>query len=193
MSFLHGSDFAFLGHLSVQQDTLLDVFCCTLHGPSSFLPVTGFSWKATPSTGIPQSSGRCCGARQSPSRASPKSTLYPDHVTLRDDAFHLAHVRPNIPLHDNLFVVNALEPDGSPFDVKPLGRGGAQFIQRTEHCVFDRGNLRILSCFNPRVLSFRGVVRQFFRGIFFPKRVIMPLKSRPDRASFPSPICPRIW
>ena len=68
------------------------MFCCTLHGPSSFLTVTAFSWKSTPSTGIPQSSGRCCGARQFPSRASPKSTLYPDHVTLRDDAFHLAHV-----------------------------------------------------------------------------------------------------
>ena len=60
MSFLHGSDFTFLGHLSVQrQDTLLDVFCSTLHGPSSFLLVTGFFWKATPSSGIPQSSGRC--------------------------------------------------------------------------------------------------------------------------------------
>ena len=68
------------------------MFCCTLHGPSSFLTVTAFSWKATPSTGIPQSSGRCCGARQFPSRASPKSTLYPDQVTLRDNAFHLAHV-----------------------------------------------------------------------------------------------------
>ena len=78
MSFLHGSDFTLLGHLSVQrQDALLDVFCSTLHGPISFLPVTGFgfSWKATPSTGTPQSSGRCCGARQSPSRASPKMTL----------------------------------------------------------------------------------------------------------------------
>ena len=66
--------------------------------------------------------------------------------------------------------------DGSPFDVKPLRRGGAQFIQRTAHCMFDLGNLRILSCINPRVLSFRGGEPQFLRGIFFPKRVIMPLK-----------------
>ena len=28
---------------------------------------------------------------QSPSRTSPKPTLHPDHLTLRDDAFHLAH------------------------------------------------------------------------------------------------------
>ena len=33
--------------------------------------------------------------------------------------------------------------------------------------MFDLGNLRILCCINPRVLSFRGVEPQFLRGIFF--------------------------
>ena len=71
-------------------------------------------------------------------------------------------------------MVNALEPDGSPFDI----------IERTAHCMFDLGDLRIFSCINPRVLSFRGVESQFLRGIFFPKRVIMPLKFTSDRRGF---------
>ena len=59
MSFLHGSAFTFLGHLSMpRQDPQIDVFFSTLHGPSSFLLETCFSWKATPPTGIPQSSER---------------------------------------------------------------------------------------------------------------------------------------
>ena len=71
-------------------------------------------------------------------------------------------------------MVNALELE-SLFGVELLGRGGAQSIPRTAHCMFDLGNLRFLNCIYPRVLSFRGVVLQFLRGIFFPKRVIMPL------------------
>ena len=70
MFFLLRSDFAAIAQLSVQrQDMLLDDFCSTLHGVSSSLHVTSFSWKATPPTGIPQSSGRCRGSRPSPSRA----------------------------------------------------------------------------------------------------------------------------
>ena len=53
-------------------------------------------------------------------------------------------------------MVNALKPDDL-FDVKLLGRGGAQLIQRTAYCTFDLGNLHIL-CTYPRILSFRGVV-----------------------------------
>ena len=165
----------------------------------SFLPVTGFSRKATPSTGIPQSSGRCCGARQFPSRASPKSTLYPDHVTLHDDAFHLAHVavRPDkhyalvhhcVELFCCFFARDAACRFSTTCSWSMCSSGmvrrlmsnpfvvGSQFIQRTAHCMFDLGNIRILSCINPRVLSFRGVEPQFLRGIFFPKRVIMPMK-----------------
>ena len=93
MFFLHGSDFAALAHLSVQRhDTLLDDFCSTLHGVSSSLHVTSFSWKATPPTGIPQSSGRCRGSRQSPSRASPKLTLFSDHFSSRNDVFQVVLV-----------------------------------------------------------------------------------------------------
>ena len=62
-------------------------------------------------------------------------------------------------------MVNALEPYDL-FDVKPLGRG-AQMTQRTAHCMFDLGNLRILNCIYPRVMSFRGVVLRFLRCILF--------------------------
>ena len=92
MFFLHGSDFAALAHLGVQRhDTLLDDLCSTLHGVSSSLRVTSFSWKATP-TNIPQSSGRCRGSRQSPSRASPKLTLFYDHFSSRNDVFQVVLV-----------------------------------------------------------------------------------------------------
>ena len=91
--FFHGSDFAALAHLSVQrQDLLLNVFCSTLHGVSSSLHVTSFSWKATPPTGILQSSGRCRGTRQSHSRALPKPTLFSDHLSSRNDVFQVVLV-----------------------------------------------------------------------------------------------------
>ena len=93
MSFLHGSGFTLLAQLGVQrQDMILGVFCSTLHDPSSSLHVTSFSRKATPSTGIPQSSGRYRGARQSPSRASSKPTSRPDHLFSRNVAFQVVSV-----------------------------------------------------------------------------------------------------
>ena len=54
-------------------------------------------------------------------------------------------------------MINVLELD-DPFGVELLGRGSAQLIQRTAHCTFDLGNLRILNYTYPRVLSFRGVL-----------------------------------
>ena len=93
MFFLHGSDIAALAHLGVQRhDTLLAIFCYTLHSVSSSLHVTCFSWEATPPTGIPQSSGRCRGSRQSPSRASPKLTFFSDHFSSRNDVFQVVLV-----------------------------------------------------------------------------------------------------
>ena len=93
MFFLLRSDFAAIEHLSVQrQDMLLDVFCSTLHNVSSSLHVTCCSWDTTLPTGSPQLSGRCRGARQSPSRALPKLTLFYDHFSSRNDVFQVALV-----------------------------------------------------------------------------------------------------
>ena len=61
-------------------------------GVSSALHVTSFSWKAAPPTGIPQSSVRCRGSRQSPSRASPKLTLFSDQFSSRNDVFQVVLV-----------------------------------------------------------------------------------------------------
>ena len=56
MSFLHGSDFATLAHLSVRRhDTLTDVFFSRPARAGAHLCVEpAFSWGATPSTGIPR-------------------------------------------------------------------------------------------------------------------------------------------
>jgi len=54
--------------------------------------------------------------------------------------------------------------------VKLLDGGGTQTGQSAENGAFDFGNLCILNCVNQCVLSLRGVVLQFFRGVFFPER-----------------------
>ena len=69
-------------------------------------------------------------------------------------------------LFGNLFVVNALELERL-FGVELLGRGGAQSIPRTAHCMFDLGNLRFLNCIYPRVLSFLR------RGSAVPSRYLL--------------------
>ena len=44
-------------------------------------------------------------------------------------------------------------------------------------CLWTRRSVEFLMCCTfPRVLSFRGVLLWFLRGVFFPKRVIMPLE-----------------
>ena len=41
---------------------------------------------------------------------------------------------------------------------------------RNRYCLLDLGDLGILNSTYPRVLSFRGVVLKYLRGIFFPER-----------------------
>ena len=97
-----------------RKDTLNDVIGSTPHGPSSLLHAAGFSWKVTPSTGIPQSPGRCCGAANWLNHCLCLKLRRPDFstssaaVTATIDSFVSSLA--TLPVaFGNLFVVNALE------------------------------------------------------------------------------------